>query len=219
MVRRAQLGDRASFGELVEQFQPTVFALCRQRLGDIGEAAELTQEVFLHAMRKIRQLQQPERFAGWLKQMAVRMSINQATRRVPPASLDQAMLEGISPAFEEPLEQMIAQEQLRLLRAGLDRLGRMDRETLVAFYLQGLSILEVAERHDVPVGTIKRRLHTARKRLRALLEPDGVSDPVGPEDDPEGGADRTVDPALEPSPRARRVGRSTIVLERVLTLV
>src|SRR5581483_7862465 len=82
MVVRAQRGDREAFGELVQQFQPTVYAIALRRLANASDALELTQEVFLHVLRRIGQLREPERFAGWLRQVAVRMAINRATRRV-----------------------------------------------------------------------------------------------------------------------------------------
>src|SRR5262249_4982168 len=83
LVVRAQAGDRAAFGELIEQFQKTVYAICLGRLGDPSEAQDLTQDVFLHVYQRLDQLREPERFAGWLRQVAVRMAINRATRRVP----------------------------------------------------------------------------------------------------------------------------------------
>src|SRR3954451_9177157 len=85
LVRRAQAGDREAFGLLVEQFQQTVHAICLRRLGNPSEAVELTQEVFLHVMRRLDHGREPERFAGWLRQVAVRMAINRATRRTAPA--------------------------------------------------------------------------------------------------------------------------------------
>ena len=96
MVGRAQRGDREAFGELVEQFQPTVYAIALRRLGNPSDALELTQEVFLHVLRRIDQLREPERFAGWLRQVAVRMAINRATRRVAPPSVETGVLEGAS---------------------------------------------------------------------------------------------------------------------------
>ena len=88
LVGRAQRGDREAFGELVEQFQPTVYAIALRRLANASDALELTQEVFLHVLRRIGQLREPERFAGWLRQVAVRMAINRATRRVAPPSVE-----------------------------------------------------------------------------------------------------------------------------------
>jgi RNA polymerase sigma-70 factor (ECF subfamily) len=187
LVVLAQDGDREAFGALIEHFQPTVYALCRSRLGNPSEAADLTQEVFLHVMRRIGQLREPERFAGWLKQVTVRMAINRATRRVPPPSLDRELLEGAAGPRDEPIEQLIGRERARLLWEGLARLSPMDRDTLVAFYIDGMSIVEVAEEHDVPIGTVKRRLHTARKRLRSLLQDahDDWSDEAEQEDEAE----------------------------------
>ncbi len=173
LVRLAQCGDREAFGRLVERFQSTVHALARRRLGHPSEAAELTQEVFLHAMKRIGQLREPERFAGWLKQMTVRLAINRATRRVPPASIERSVLENrADDAPGEPLERLIADERAGRLWEGLALLADIDRETLVAFYIHGLSVVEVAERHEVPVGTVKRRLHIARKRLKVVLQRD-----------------------------------------------
>jgi RNA polymerase sigma-70 factor (ECF subfamily) len=175
LVVRAQAGDRDAFGELVEQFQGTVYAVCLGRLGNPNEALELTQEVFLHVLRRIGQLREPERFAGWLRQVAVRMAINRATRRVAPSSVEAEVLDGASGHRDDPLDELISRERATRLWEALGRLKPLDRETLVAFYIQGQSLLEMAERLDTPIGTIKRRLHIARKRLKAELQA-GVTD-------------------------------------------
>jgi RNA polymerase sigma-70 factor (ECF subfamily) len=176
LVRRAQRGDREAFGALVEQFQPTVYALALRRLGNPSDALELTQEVFLHVLERIGQLREPERFAGWLRQVAVRMAINRATRRVAPPCVETGVLETVHVVSDEPLDQLISRERSRRVMEALGRLKSLDREALDAFYIRGHSLLEIAEMLDVPLGTIKRRLHTARKRLRVELE-SSVDDP------------------------------------------
>jgi RNA polymerase sigma-70 factor (ECF subfamily) len=170
LVQRAQEGDRDAFGRLVEQFEPTVQAIALRRLGNASEAMELTQEVFLHILRRIHQLREPERFAGWLRQVAVRMAINRATRRVAPSTVDTGVLEGAYERAHQPVDELITRERAERLWAALRRLKTLDRESLVAFYIRGLSLVEMAGELDVPLGTIKRRLHTARKRLRLELE-------------------------------------------------
>jgi RNA polymerase sigma-70 factor (ECF subfamily) len=117
LVGRAQRGDREAFGELVEQFQPTVYAIALRRLANASDALELTQEVFLHVLRRIGQLREPERFAGWLRQVAVRMAINRATRRVSPPSVEVGILEGASEHSDEPLDQLINRERAERLWA------------------------------------------------------------------------------------------------------
>jgi len=170
LVVRAQRGDREAFGELVDQFQPTVYAIALRRLANASDALELTQEVFLHVLRRIGQLREPERFAGWLRQVAVRMAINRATRRVAPSSVEIGVLEGASQQTDEPLDELISRERAERLWEALGRLKSLDRQALDAFYIRGHSLLEIAEELGVPLGTVKRRLHTARKRLRLELE-------------------------------------------------
>ena len=133
LVVRAQRGDREAFGELVEQFQPTVYAIALRRLANASDALELTQEVFLHVLRRIGQLREPERFAGWLRQVAVRMAINRATRRVAPPSVEIGVLEGASQQTDEPLDQLITRERAERLWEALGRLKSLDRQALDAF--------------------------------------------------------------------------------------
>ncbi len=175
VVRRAQAGDRQAFGELVEQFQPTVYSIALRRLGNPSDALELSQEIFLHVLQRIDQLREPERFAGWLRQVAVRMAINRATRRLAPTSVETSVLEGACESYDEPIDQLISRERAERLWTALGRLKSLDREALDAFYIRGHSLIEIAELLDVPLGTVKRRLHTARKRLKQALE-DSVAD-------------------------------------------
>lgn len=200
VVLRAQAGDRDAFGALVEQFQGTVYALCLGRMGNPSEALELTQEVFLHVLRRIGQLREPERFAGWLRQVAVRMAINRATRRLAPPSVETEILEGACERHDDPLDELISRERAQRLWEGLGRLKPLDRETLVAFYIQGQSLIEMAERLDTPIGTIKRRLHTARKRLKDELQA-GVAD-----------ADEWTDGLAADDEDEQRVGAGAAVL-------
>src|SRR3954453_18215479 len=92
LIDRARTGDRAAFGELVERFQPAVYAVALARLRDPNEAVELTQEVFIHAMTKIDQLRDPACFVGWLRQITVRMAINRLTRKGPLHGADPDLL-------------------------------------------------------------------------------------------------------------------------------
>jgi RNA polymerase sigma-70 factor (ECF subfamily) len=65
---------------------------------------------------------------------------------------------------------LISRERAERLWDALGRLKSLDREALDAFYMRGLTLIEIAETLEVPIGTVKRRLHTARKRLKRALE-------------------------------------------------
>jgi RNA polymerase sigma-70 factor (ECF subfamily) len=181
LVSRAQAGDRAAYGELAERFQPTVYAVALARLRNPTEAQELAQEVFLHGMRKLPQLRDPQCFAGWLRQITVRMAINRLTRRGPLQKVDGEVLETAEAAGVNPLDRIIQSEQAGELYRALEQLKPVDRATLVAFYLRGRSLKQMSREFETPVGTIKRRLHVARNRLKAVLE----SLPAGQPDETE----------------------------------
>jgi RNA polymerase sigma-70 factor, ECF subfamily len=170
LVLRAQAGDRAAYGELAERFQPTVYAVALARLRNPAEAQELAQEVFLHGMKKLAQLRDPQCFAGWLRQITVRMAINRLTRRGPLHRADAEVLDHAEAAGAGPLDQLVQSEQAAALYRGLDRLKPVDRATLLAFYIRGRSLKQMSREFETPVGTIKRRLHVARNRLKKQLE-------------------------------------------------
>src|SRR5437016_4188810 len=129
LVLRAQAGDRAAYGELVERFQPTVYAVALARLRNPAEAQELAQEVFLHGMKKLPQLRDAACFAGWLRQITVRMAINKATRSGPLRKVDGELLDNAQAAGDTPLEALVRTEAASELHKGLDRLKPLDRAT------------------------------------------------------------------------------------------
>src|SRR5262245_57583633 len=126
LVEKAQAGDRAAYGELVERFQPTVYALALARLRNPTEAQELAQEVFLHGMKKLAQLRDPQCFAGWLRQITVRMAINWMTRHRALARGESTALENAEATGPTPLEDLVRAERAQELYAGLDRLKPVD---------------------------------------------------------------------------------------------
>ena len=169
-VRAAQCGDRQAFGRLIEDYEPAVYATVFRRLGNHAEAQELCQDVFIQAMRKLGQLDDPRCFGGWIRAIAARMAINYAVRRGPRMSGDREVLENGCIERRTPLAAILAREREDQVRRGLGKLRAMDRETLEAFYFEGSSLVEMSRKFETPVGTIKRRLHVARKRLAKELE-------------------------------------------------
>ena len=170
LVRTAQAGDRNAFGKLVERYERTVFKEALRRLGNHAEAQELCQDVFVQALLKLHQLQNPICFGGWLRSITHRMAINRAVRRRAVTAIDPEVLSNICVEWQTPLASVLDRERRLQVREGLVRLRAMDRETLTAFYVHGQSLTEMSDTFDAPVGTIKRRLHVARKRLAKEVE-------------------------------------------------
>jgi len=171
LVLAAQRGDRVAMGRLFERFERHVLAVAVRCVGDYAEAQELAQDVFLQAMRKLPQLRDPQALPGWLRKMTRRMAINRRKRLVPRTAAEAGSVEQYPVETRTPLAEMLSREQVRRVRQGLTELKELDRQTLVAFYLEDRSLAEMSAQFDAPIGTIKRRLHVARKRLARQLEP------------------------------------------------
>lgn len=170
LVVAAQSGDRNALDTLFSKFERLVYCVVFKRLRNEAEAEEVRQDVFIQAMLKIGQLNEPACFGGWIRQIASRMAINRATRRRNMLPLDTPEQGPVCEDYETPLGAALVNESHEQVREGLGRLSELDRSTIEAFYFNGQSINEMSQRFDSPVGTIKRRLHTARKRLAEQLE-------------------------------------------------
>lgn len=170
LVVAAQADDRAAFGELYERYHGAVTATAYRQLGNSAEAQEVCQDVFIKAMEKIGQLRVPECFGSWLKSIARRTAINRAVRRGPVIAVDPINLAANSSDDQSAEDAALENERQEQVHAGLGRLKELDRQTLQAFYIEGSSLREMSDQFDAPLGTIKRRLHTARQRLSQEVE-------------------------------------------------
>jgi RNA polymerase sigma-70 factor (ECF subfamily) len=170
LVRAAQSGDRDAFGLLFERYRPGIVALAMRRVRNADEAEELTQDVFIQAMQKIDQLRVPEAFGGWLRRIVHRMAINRMTRTRTAVACDPETLEATCLAVGTPDQAAQDRESAAAVRDSIDRLGELDQETLKAFYLRGQTLIQMSDEFDAPIGTIKRRLHVARKRLAKEMD-------------------------------------------------
>jgi RNA polymerase sigma-70 factor (ECF subfamily) len=180
LVEQAQTGDTRAYGELVKRFQASVFAMALTRVHDPVEAEELAQEVFVHGMKKLPQLRDPRCFAGWLRRITARMAINRLSRRGPLSGTEPEVLDNVQARTVAPIDELALGEAKAELHEGLRQLKELDRLTLEAFYLRGRSLKQMSREFETPVGTIKRRLHVARQRLKGVLEGNSAVDTEEP---------------------------------------
>ncbi len=169
LVRLVCAGQPQAFEQLVIRYEQIVSHVVVRRIGDRPEARDLVQEVFLKAYCKLPQLRDPERFGGWVRQIADRTAINYLTRRRNEQTGRDGTLGSQSAGEGSPLEQLLRQEVCQQVRRGLNELSEIDYQVLHAYYYERLSVAQIAEAFDRPEGTIKRRLHSARRRLQRKL--------------------------------------------------
>lgn len=155
---------------LTEKYRGTVFAMCMRRLRNTHDAEEVTQEVFLRFFRKVDQLKYPDHFVGWLKRIAIRLSINHAVRKKNGALENYEIFDDMHGENNmNPILLHEREETVVAIREIVPTLKKMDHEVIVGFYLEGQSLKQLSEKLKAPVGTIKRRLSVARTRMREVL--------------------------------------------------
>lgn len=164
LVARVLNGDHEAFGAIIGRYKDAVFGVALSRLRNFHDAEDLTQITFVEAYDRLDRLQDNTRLGPWLRTIAINRSINYLKRRdrqVDFETIEEPISERASP--EAALEQAELREQV------LDAVGRLSktqRETVTLYYISEYSLAEVAAIQEAPLGTVKRRLHEARKKLK-----------------------------------------------------
>jgi RNA polymerase sigma-70 factor (ECF subfamily) len=168
LVERARNGDLDAFEELMHARIDAIYRLSYAIVGDEADARDSTQETFIASWRRIRELRDPDRFEAWLQRIAVnaaRMTLRSRGRRrvreIPSGDVAALAARSDRAAPERPDPDRLS--------AALDRLPVEQRSILVLHHLEGHGLAALAEILEIPVGTVKSRLHTARGALEAAL--------------------------------------------------
>jgi RNA polymerase sigma factor (sigma-70 family) len=174
LVRRAQAGDRDAFAALVQEHRPLVLALCRRLVGPAPFAEDAAQEAVLQAMLHLDRLRRPERFGPWLAGIGLnvcRLWLRERSRAT--ASWEELVGGRLGPeptaAAADPADLAVAADLSGRVRAAVLALPPGQRTAVLLHYLAGLSQTEVAAALGVESGTVKARLHKARRTLREQL--------------------------------------------------
>jgi RNA polymerase sigma-70 factor, ECF subfamily len=177
LVRRAQRGDGAALGALLEQVRPALLRFCRRLVPEEATAQDLAQEALLRAHGALPRLTAPGRFEAWLCGIAANLARSWWRRQArAPVSLeglapDAAAREPALRVLHSPEEAAVEAEGVRRVRAAVEALPPALGRAVALFYLEGLSYAEVAAAQAVPVSTVKSRLFESRARLRLVLAP------------------------------------------------
>jgi len=170
LVVEARKGDRTAFAELVRRHRTAVYAVAYAFLRDHNEAEDVTQETFLTAYEKIASLNQPCKFGAWLCAISARKSRRRRAQKKRGEESSQEITEGQTMNSEYDVwESLEAGEMRQAVNGLIAELSRLHCEAIELYYFQGYTVAEIAKFLDVPVGTVKRRLHDAREKLRSML--------------------------------------------------
>ena len=161
LVLRSQDGDRDALDRLIREFQRPLLAYLLRRCGDASLAADLSQETLLRAVRDLSALREPAAFGAWLMASA-RRRVADHFRGRPPAAGGDAVGDVAAPVDAGPPE-------TDDLTRCVDRLPPAQREAVRLYYFEDLPVAAVAAAAGVSEGTVKSRLHHARRKLHSAL--------------------------------------------------
>ena len=165
----AALADRLrAFGQIVLRFQDMAYGCAYAVLGDFHLAEDAAQEAFLTAYRELPKLRQPKAFPGWLRQIV----ISQCHRLTRRKRILAAGLDGAATLVSAELQPPAAMEQREMkdkVLTAIRALPEHQRMATTLFYINGYSQKEIAEFLEVPVTTVKKRLHDSRTQLKERM--------------------------------------------------
>jgi len=160
-IEKCQSGDKEAFRYLVERYQNQALGHAVAILGSREDALDAVQEAFIDAFRAIGRFDRTRRFYPWFYVLLRHRCFKMTARRQPSESIEETEI--LAPQSDS------SREELFELEAALIALSNEDRELITLKYLDGLSYEELAERLEIPRGTVMSRLYAARKQLQAKL--------------------------------------------------
>jgi len=169
LVVRCQTGDRAAFEEVVALCQPRLRGFLAKMLAAQGDSRDLAQEVWMDVFANLRSLRDPGSFLPWLYRIA-RNRVFRALRRQTPDLVSMDSVDAAGQA-DEPAD--FTAEDAQAVHAALDRLGPEHREVLLLRFIEDMSYADIAIVTGCQIGTVRSRIHNAKRALREIIESEG----------------------------------------------
>ena len=179
--------DRSSFEKLLKRYQHEIYNYLRRYLGDEGMAEDAFQLTFVRVYQKAEQFDTSRRFRPWLYGIATNQAIDLKRRKkrrvhqsldieTPNADSRSTTQAAAIPDHRQPDEDPLVEAEFNeKMRSAVESIGEPGKSALELVYLQGLPYREAAEILDIPVGTVKSRVHAAIRKLAVAWERMNVS--------------------------------------------
>ena len=176
-IKQVLKGDQNAFSDIVSLYQHKLYQICYRMLGNKQEAEDISQEAFVRAYINLHSFDQKRKFSTWLYRIATNLCIDRIRKKKPDYYLDAeiAGTEGLDMYSQlssndqlpdDVVEQMELQDRIQY---EISRLPDKYRSVIVLKYIEELSLQEISEILDMPLGTVKTRIHRGREALRKQL--------------------------------------------------
>lgn len=165
-------GGSGKIAELFCQLRPRLFRAACLTLGDVEEAEALVQDTFARALEAWPRFKRRSSASTWLYGILLRLARQRRRRRASQLPAEELM--ALPSREASPFQQAESGEQTQALKECLQELPEEQTEALVLFYLESMRYREIAEALGVPIGTVKSRLHAAKRALAEALRKRGI---------------------------------------------
>jgi RNA polymerase sigma-70 factor (ECF subfamily) len=173
LIDEALAGKTDSFGRLVERYQDRLFHAMTHVAGSVEDAHDIVQDAFTQAFVKLESFRGASAFYTWLYRIAFNVAASRRRRARPTVSTDRQQAdrgEQVIDPRAAPHERLEQQERAERVHAALASLPDEYRQVMVLREMDDCSYEVIAEILDLPVGTVRSRLHRARTQMRELLK-------------------------------------------------
>jgi len=174
LVQAARRHDAQAWDTLLKQHQLPLYAYVAELTRDRHAALDLVQETFANAVRHIATLRDDSKFAGWLFGIAHQRCVQQFRRKRRHEDLfadtDESADDLPDPTLDDPRDTLLRTEHSERFFALVEKLPAAQRSALLLHVLENFPLEEIATITAVPLGTVKSRLHHAKRALRQLVE-------------------------------------------------
>jgi RNA polymerase sigma-70 factor (ECF subfamily) len=170
-VERCRDGDEDAWSALVSTTLKPIYRLCASYAPSAAEAEELTQEVYFKLWENLHRYNPGSNFMAWAWRVAKNLLIDsyrRCYRERSAAWLDPEIIDRL-PASDDPHEESVRRQRLRIISAGLRQLPEELATLILMRDFSGLSYQEIAEALELPIGTVKSRLNRARLELATAV--------------------------------------------------
>jgi RNA polymerase sigma-70 factor (ECF subfamily) len=168
LVVRCQIGERQALSELVDQWHSRLAGYVGGMLTNTAIVDDVVQEIWISVFRSLPGLKEPSKFASWVYTIARRSIMDRLrTNYRTPDTTHEMVDDGVAD------DRIVGLEDRVLIGSALSDLPPIDREVAWLVLIEDRPLAEVARITEVPVGTVKSRMHRARRQLRVSLESKG----------------------------------------------
>lgn len=176
-INQVLKGNQEAFEEIVTLFQQRLYQVCYRMLGNAQEAEDIAQEAFVRAYVNIHTYDQKRKFSTWLYRIATNLCIDRIRKKKPDYYLDATvpgtdglnMYSQIAATGDLPEEEIERMETQDRVQYEISKLPDKYRTVIILRYMEELPLQEISDILELPLGTVKTRVHRGREALRKQM--------------------------------------------------